>query len=175
MNGKWRTAWPGPDLSLHEGRPASLSGGDVPVSPRWCFPEEKGYSCWGAMADRFIASCVMVALFMTAGVPCAGWQASAEARHDCCAKRTCPEMMRSTADHDNISQEAADQCCARSEEKNQQNSSQFATVFFAIAPVITLTNVPQTEVFHVQSPRLDHAPPAPASTPRHVLLSVFLV
>jgi hypothetical protein len=84
-------------------------------------------------------------------------------------------MLRKPADHNDISQEAADQCCARSEEKNQQNSSQFATVFFAIAPVITVTHVPQAEVFHVQSPRLDHAPPAPASTPRHVLLSVFLV
>jgi hypothetical protein len=116
-----------------------------------------------------------MAFLATAGVPCAGWQPSAEARHDCCAKGSCPNMLRKAADHDNISQEAADQCCARSEEKNQQNSSQFATVFFAIAPVITVTTVPHTEVFHVRSPRLDHAPPAPASTPRHVLLSVFLV
>src|SRR4029450_4328089 len=112
------------------------------------------YSYLGTMGIRLIAGFVITAFLATTGVPCGGWQSSAEARHDCCAKGSCPSMLRKPADHNDISQEAADQCCARSEEKNQQNSSQFATVFFAIAPVITVTHVPQAEVFHVRSARL---------------------
>ena len=84
-------------------------------------------------------------------------------------------MLRKGADHEDISQEAADQCCARSEEQNQRNSSQFAAVPFGIAPVVVVSSVPHAELVRLYSPTLDHAPPVPASIPRHVLLSVFLV
>lgn len=130
------------------------------------------------MGVRFVAGFVIMALFVTAGVPCAGWQGSPEARHDCCEKGTCPSMLRKTVDHGDISQEAADQCCARSEEKSQRDSSQLASASFAIAPVVIISTVPHAELVRLDSlnsPRLDHAPPAPASIPLHVFLSVFLV
>ena len=39
--------------------------------------------------------------------PCAGWESSAAARRDCCAK----------AEHDCRDQQAADACCAQSEQE----------------------------------------------------------
>jgi hypothetical protein len=114
-------------------------------------------------------------MLVTGGLPCAGWQTSAEARHDCCTKGACPDTLGEAAGHDDISQDAANRCCATSEQKNQQDGSQLAAAVFVVAPLVTVSRVPYTELLPVNSPHLDPVPPALPSAPLHVLLSVFLI
>ena len=86
---------------------------------------------------RVIASILAGLLIVSGMAPleCAGWQATAAARMDCCvrAQDGCANQM------------AADDCCGRSEQREQSRISApaFATILPAIAaPVLTPADSP---------------------------------
>jgi len=111
---------------------------------------------------------------------CAGWLATPEARMACCADESeCP--MHKGDSHSSgsarvLTQAQADSCCASSERKNSdQSNPSFATAITAAVlgvgtvlparvPALVLSDAWRTSV-----------PIAIAQTPKHVLLSVFLV
>ena len=127
------------------------------------------------MVKRAAAGWLVIAMLIAGAAPCAGWQASAHARHDCCVDGVCPDSIGEMAGHGDVSQEAADRCCATSEEKNQHDRSQSAVVFFAVPPPTASGLLPHVEAVRVRGlilhtiPVLQHAPPL------YVLFSVFLV
>lgn len=127
------------------------------------------------MVSGLAARCLLVTMLAAGGVPCAGWQASAEARHDCCAEGACPAMLGQAADHSDISQEAADRCCATSEQKDQRDGSQSPAASFAVPPQAPSNDVPHTAVVYFRCPPPDTFPTALPGAPLYVLFSVFLV
>lgn len=127
------------------------------------------------MMRRAAAGLVVIAMLLAGATPCTGWQASAEARHDCCVNGTCPDSLGETGGQTDISQEAADQCCASSEGKDQRDGSQSAAAFFAVPPPGTLGDVAHTASVSLRPSLPRHLPLAQPAAPLYVLYSVFLV
>lgn len=127
------------------------------------------------MLRRSATGLVLIAILMSGAAPCAGWQASAQARHDCCAEGMCPDAVGSMPDHGTMSQAAADQCCATSEEKGQRDSSRLVAAFFAVAPPAAVDAPPHTGPTRPARPPLRAISAALHPTARHVLFAVFLV
>jgi hypothetical protein len=110
---------------------------------------------------------------------CAGWQATPEARMACCMDgATCP--MHKSDSHKSsssrvVSQAQADSCCAAA---TQGRDSSAAGSIFAISSVMALVPVTAFTVpsnaFASQEWRA-LVPLPVSSTPKHLLLSVFLV
>ena len=110
---------------------------------------------------------------------CAGWQATAEARMECCRNEaTCPmhkSESRNSGSRHKITQAQADNCCSGSERtQSTSTSSTFvASGIVALAPatvaVVTSPNVPALQEWRAFVPL-----PVPP-VPKHLLLSVFLV
>jgi hypothetical protein len=110
---------------------------------------------------------------------CAGWQATPEARMECCRNEaTCP--MHKSESHDSgskhrVTQAQADNCCAGSERSHSTtaNSTFVLSGIVALAPatvaVVTSPNVPAIQEWRAFAPL-----PVPP-VPKHLLLSVFLV
>ena len=110
---------------------------------------------------------------------CAGWQATPEARMECCRNEaTCP--MHKSESHDSgskhrITQAQADNCCSGSERTQSTNTSSTFVVSGLVAlapatmPVVTSPNVPALQEWRAFVPL-----PVPP-VPKHLLLSVFLV
>ena len=124
---------------------------------------------------------VVAVLVLCAGnlAVCAGWQATPEARMACCTSgATCPMHKSEGHGHSSqgtFSQAQADTCCAAS---TQRRDSSAAGSLFASSGVIAL--VEATSFVAPTSAPLGQewraAVPLPASsTPKHLLLSVFLV
>jgi hypothetical protein len=124
---------------------------------------------------RSAAGLVVIAMLMTGAAPCAGWQASAQARHDCCEAGMCPDAVGSMPAHGTMSQAAGDQCCATSEEKAQRDSSRLAAVFFAVPAPVPADLLPHAESLRPARPPLHATSAALQPTARHVLFAVFLV
>jgi hypothetical protein len=111
--------------------------------------------------QRVIAS-LLAGLTIVAGiapVECAGWQATAAARMDCCAR----------AQDGCVNQMAADDCCGRSEQREQSRISApaFATTVSAIAAPIPAPADPgqlllQTTTAHGFQFNLHRRPQRPA-------------
>lgn len=127
------------------------------------------------MLNRVAAGWLIIGMLIAGAAPCAGWQASAQARHDCCTEGVCPDSVDGATDHRGVSQEAADRCCATSEEKNQRDRSQSAVVVFAVAAPATVGVPPHAEAVHFHRPALHTPSVALHPTPLYVLFSVFLV
>jgi hypothetical protein len=132
------------------------------------------------MSRRLAA--VVAALALCAGnlAVCAAWQATPEARMACCmSETTCPTHKSDSHEHSSskraVSQAQADNCCAAAA---QRRDSATAGSTFAASGVIALTPV---AVFRVPpiafaSQEWRALVPLPvSSTPKHLLLSVFLV
>lgn len=117
----------------------------------------------------------MIAMLMAGATPCAGWQASAQARHDCCVDGTCPDAIGEPAGHGDISQETADQCCATSEAKDQRDRSQAVVGLFAVPPPAAAEVPPHTVALHPPRPALQTSSVPHHAAPLYVLFSVFLV
>src|SRR3954464_10180823 len=129
---------------------------------------------------RRIAAFV-AALALCAGnvAVCAGWQATPEARMACCMDdTTCPMHKSDHHEHSSrhtVSQAQADSCCAAGAQRRDSVSagSTFAVSgAIALVPVVAFT-VP-VSTFSSQGWRA-LVPLPVASTPKHLLLSVFLV
>jgi hypothetical protein len=121
----------------------------------------------------------VLTLFVGNVAGCAGWQATTEARMACCMDVTaCPMHKSDGHDHFSkrvVSQAQADGCCAASA---QQRDSAAAGPTFAASGVIALVPVAgftvPVSVFASQEWRALIPLPV-SSTPKRLLLSVFLV
>jgi hypothetical protein len=131
------------------------------------------------MANRLVAGFVAVALLGVGVAPCAGWESTAQARHDCCVEGQCPgqfERAGHGTDHaDDMTQAQADRCCATSEQQNQSRSTQFVGTAFLLAPPVERLVALAEDIRPPD--RLDpHAVPVLSPPARlHLLFSVFLV
>jgi hypothetical protein len=131
------------------------------------------------MTSRLTAALLVFALFGVGVAPCSGWESTAKARHDCCVDGQCPDQVdtdRHSGGHSgSVSQAEADQCCATSEQQNQQRTAQFAGPTFLLLPPVENVVVAATDI--TPPDRTDPATvPVPSPPTRlHLLFSVFLV
>lgn len=107
---------------------------------------------------------------------CTGWQATPEARRQCCQSGACTRHEPADAgSQKQISQADADDCCAQSQGSDSSPSgttfasSMTLAVSSALPPVILapVRAVPVRVPWQTPSP--------PSHVPRHLLLSVLLV
>jgi len=125
---------------------------------------------------RCAASIVcLLAFAQTAVAQCAGWQPTPQARRQCCQGGACPMHHEDGASRMQITQAAADDCCAQSpqRESNPSSTAFAATITLAVfqsLPPVVLTLAP---VALVSVPW--ETPSPPARVPKHLLLSVLLV
>lgn len=122
---------------------------------------------------------VLVAILVSqAGVVCAGWQTSVEARMACCAEDVdcgMHESAASTDTTDSRAQDAANRCCAASESddsKAPQSTISILSPAIAVRLPMALMSS-ETSGTHAWHAQPAFSPPRHVST--HILLSVFLV
>ena len=111
--------------------------------------------------------------------PCAGWQATPEARRACCAPGGgCAgheSQSNGQASGTFVSQTAADNCCATSQRSDSSpvTSSAVPAVTLAILSTPVPTLQPERIAYREGVPWPGHRHPSPV--PKHLLLSVFIV
>jgi hypothetical protein len=125
---------------------------------------------------RVVSLVCVLAFAQNAWAQCAGWQATPEARLQCCQSGTCPlHHPEENASRTQLTQGAADDCCAQSQ---RHESSPSGTAFASTMTLGVLQFVPPVVPSLAPAAALsapwETASP-PAHVPRHVLLSVFLV
>jgi len=130
-------------------------------------------------ARRFAAIAVVLALCAGNLAICAGWQATPEARMECCRNGTSCPMHKSESHRSGskraITQTQADNCCAAASNRTQSSveSSPVALSNASALPVLPGL-VFQVPVLALQEWRA--LVPLPVSpVPKHLLLSVLLV
>jgi hypothetical protein len=131
------------------------------------------------MSRRIAAVVAVLALCAGNLAVCAGWQATPEARMACCMSgTTCPMHKSEGHDHSSktsLSQTQADTCCAASA---QRRDSSTAGSPFASSGAIALVEAP-TLIVPTTTPIAAAwralVPLPVSSTPKHLLLSVFLL
>jgi hypothetical protein len=132
------------------------------------------------LARRASAVVALLALVVGNIAVCAGWQATPEARMACCVNGTsCPMHKSESHEHSSstrvVSQAQADSCCAAAAQRRDSataGSTFDASGVSALAPVTVFTVPPIA--FASQEWRALVSLPV-SSTPKHLLLSVFLV
>ena len=124
------------------------------------------------------AAILVLALATAAGhlAECGGWQGTPEARMACCTQGVeCPMHGRDddgNANHQ-MSQAAADACCASSENQDATSSTHYA---LPAADALSVETFPALALSAWEpAPVLAESPPPPRSISRHLFLSVFLV
>jgi hypothetical protein len=128
------------------------------------------------------SSALLLTLALSAGNIglCAGWTAAAEARMACCSDGPgCPMSVSNSDDSHSrhgVTQEQADACCAVSEggASGQSNPSFVVTINLAVVRTANASPHAVTDLVLRDAWRLA-VPVSPASVPKHVLHSVFLV
>jgi hypothetical protein len=126
---------------------------------------------------RGIVSVVCVLAFVQGAVAqCAGWQATAQARLNCCRDGMCPLHHREdSASRTQITQAVADDCCAQSQD---QESGPSATVFASTMTLAVLETLPPVVLSRARTIPLSapwETPSPPDHVPKYLLLSVLLV
>jgi hypothetical protein len=125
---------------------------------------------------RLAAVVCLFAFAESAWAQCAGWQATPEARRQCCQDGACPLHHReANASHAQLTQAAADDCCAQSQ---RHESSPSGTVFASTMTLAVVQSLPPVVLSLVPTALLSapwETPSPPAHVPKHLLLSVFLV
>jgi hypothetical protein len=107
---------------------------------------------------------------------CAGWQATPEARRQCCQGGACPLQHRPVVSSATIvTQAAADDCCAASSRRDSTPSGASVASFISMAILQPLPM--ETLTLHTSAPLSPvwNAPSPPPHVPKHLLLSVLLV
>jgi hypothetical protein len=120
----------------------------------------------------------VLALGLVAGTwrPCAGAEATPEARRACCIRHAaCARHKAGGAADVPVSQTQADACCAVSKRPGAPQPPSATSVAITLAPIVALFS-PMVPV----PPALVRPGPPPSflagrQPPRHLLLSVFLV
>jgi len=130
-------------------------------------------------AKRFAAVAAVLTLAVGNLAICAGWQATPQARMECCKNGTSCPMHKSGSHRSGstrvISQAEADNCCAAASTRTQASgaSSSFALSNTSVLPALPAL-VFQVPVLALQEWRA--LIPLPVSPiPKHLLLSVLLV
>jgi len=126
---------------------------------------------------RCIASVVCVLGFAQSAIALgAGWQATPEARMQCCQDGACPLHRH---DHGGspmqMTQAAADDCCAQSPRESSPSPSR---VFAGTITCAVLDSLPSVVLSPVPASVLSapwETPSPPTHVPKHLLLSVLLV
>jgi hypothetical protein len=131
------------------------------------------------MASRLTAALLVFALVGVSAAPCAGWESTAKARHDCCVEGQCPDQIEAESHSGShpggVTQAQADQCCANSEQQNQQRSAQFAGATFLLLPPLESVVIAAADITPPEQSD-PSAVPVPSPPGRlHLLYSVFLV
>src|SRR5262249_44230621 len=129
---------------------------------------------------RRSAAIVALLTLVVGNVPvCAGWQATPEARMACCMSgTTCPMHKSERHGHSSkqsFSQTQADTCCAAS---SQRRDSSAAGSLFTSSGLIALIEATPFIVPTMTSVAQEWRALVPlpvSSTPKHLLLSVFLI
>ena len=157
-------------------------GGQNRAPPPWFDTASKVAHPTGVvtLARRLSGMALVLALIHgNIAAACAGWAPTAEARMVCCADPNCPmhkgSALKSHGKHPG-SQERADSCCASSErETSGPTGAQVAAPVPALhlATSILLPTDPPALV--LRSGQRSRSPVLSPQTPKHVLLSVFLV
>ena len=126
--------------------------------------------------SRVASVLCVLALMQGMVAQCAGWQATPEARRQCCQDGVCPLHHREdSASRTHITQAAADDCCAQSE---RHESSPSQTVFASTIALAVIQTLPPVVLSLAPTVPLSApwaTPSPPTHVPKHVLLSVFLV
>jgi hypothetical protein len=124
------------------------------------------------------AAILVLALATAAGnlAACGGWQLTPEARMACCTEGAeCP-MHRRDGDRgasQQMSQAAADACCASSEDQDATSSANYV---LAAAEALSVETFPALALSAWEPALvLAESPPPPRSISRHLFLSVFLI
>jgi len=123
-----------------------------------------------------VALLAVLALAQGTMAQCAGWQATPQARRQCCQSGACARHEPvHDGSHTQISQAAADDCCAQSQ---RSDSSPSGTTFASSMTLAVLSAVPPVILAPVSAtpvrvPWQTSSPPS--HVPRHLLLSVLLV
>ena len=123
---------------------------------------------------RVLVLFVAIVSLLGTSVPCVGWTGSPVERMDCCKKGMSPGEVGDAGPSHDMAQDAANRCCATSEERNQQSASQSPSSFVAVAPFVASV-APHEAPAALEVPRHTAPPPALHARPLHLLLSVFLV
>ena len=119
--------------------------------------------------------CVL-AFAQSAMAGCAGWQTTPEARRQCCQDGACPlHHHKDDASRTQITQSAADDCCAQSQ---RHESSPSRTAFASTMTLAVVSSLPLAVLSPL--PRIPLAPPwetpsPPTHVAKHLLFSVLLV
>jgi hypothetical protein len=120
-------------------------------------------------------ACVL-AFVQGAAAQCAGWQATPEARRQCCQNGACPLHHRKDAtSRTQLAQAAADDCCAQS---RGQEFGPSATVFASTMTLTVVESLPPVVLSLAPTIPLSapwETPSPPDHVPKHLLLSVLLV
>ena len=111
---------------------------------------------------------LLIALMSSVPADCAGWQLTAQGRMECCAR----------AQHDCADQSVADDCCSRSEERQQERSAGQMFVLSAPSAAVALftsasllsSAFSESSIFWFES-RIDGRPQRPA----YLLSSILLI
>jgi len=129
-----------------------------------------------SLLSRVASVLCVLALMQGAVAQCAGWQATPEARRQCCRDGVCPLHHREdSTSRTHITQAAADDCCAQSE---RHESSPSQTVFASTIALAVIQTLPPVVLSLAPTVPLSapwETPSPPTHVPKHVLLSVFLV
>ena len=125
---------------------------------------------------RLVAAVYLLAFAQSAWAQCAGWQATPEARRQCCQSGACPLHHREDSpSQTKLSQAAADDCCA----KSQQHESSPSRTIYTSTVTFVVTQYPAQVILNLAPTALLDAPwetPSPPThVPKHLLLSVLLV
>lgn len=130
----------------------------------------------GSFLRRVASIACILAFAHSAVAECGGWQATPEARRQCCEDGACPlHHRKDDASTTRMTQSAADDCCAQSQ---RHESSSSGTVFastmtlavvHAIGPVVLAPLAPVA----LSAPW--ETPSPPTHVAKHLLFSVLLV
>ena len=119
--------------------------------------------------------CVLV-FAQSAVAQCAGWQATPEARRQCCRDGVCPLRHHDDGtSRTQLTQAAADDCCAQSQ---GHESSPSGTVFASTVTLAVLQILPPVVLSLAPAALISapwETPSPPTHVPKHLLLSVLLV
>ena len=155
------------------------------VKASGCVPGRRGFDSRRCRAHpnhvrsflRRVASVVCVlALAQSAVAACAGWQATPEARRQCCEDGACPlHHHEDGASRTQIAQSAADDCCAQSQ---RHDSSPSGTVFASTMTLAVIQSPPPVVLSRLPLVPLSapwETPSPPTHLAKHLLFSVLLV
>jgi len=107
---------------------------------------------------------------------CAGWEAAPEARRQCCQSGACAGHERvDDVSQTQISQAAADDCCAQSPRSDSSPSGKLFAASITFAVLTALPDVVLTQAADAPVSARWRTSPQHVHVPRHLLLSVLLV